>query len=162
MDDFIKDAIKLVESDKGTDIDKCFEIEFKKSGLVQNDDLVLNFTTLDFERLSKLFEANEKLLKDFFKFSLYQTLLEETRYRIFETFKVDYKYLQNVILYCFDQEDIDLLITVIDRNNDSLLEPELVVLFSNILNSNLESFKYSGNSKHAREVLLGKLFSIDM
>jgi hypothetical protein len=161
MDEFILNAIQIIESDKGTDIDKCLVIDIKNTSQA-NEDLVMNFSTLDFDRLKSLFTVNEKLLKDFFKFSLYQTVLDETRCKIFETFKVDYKYLQNVILYCFDQEDLDLLSIVIERNCDSLLEPELVVLINNILNNNLETFKYTGSMKKIKEAFLTKLFSIDM
>jgi hypothetical protein len=164
MDVFINHAINIVDTDTGSDIDKCFEIDLKNisNSNTQADDFVVNFSTLDFDRISTLLKSNEKLLKDLFKFSLYQTLLEETQYKIFETFAVDYKYLQNVLLYCFDKEDLNLLDIVMQKNKEAIMEPELITLFNNLLNNDIDSYKYNGSEKDLKSVFLRKLFNIQV
>jgi hypothetical protein len=160
MDDIVNHAIAIADSDTSNDIDKCFEVNIKNMNNVPHQEDVINFSTLDFDRLKIILSSNAKLLNDFFGFSLYRTLVKETQLKVFADFKISYKYIQNAILFCFDEQDLDLLDLIIENNKDILLEPEIVLLLNSILNEDIQSFKYSGAiDSSLKETFIAKIFT---
>lgn len=57
----------------------------------------LNFTNLEFSKLISLFENNEKLLKDYFKFGLYNLLSRNNMEEFFAKFSCPNSAMENVL-----------------------------------------------------------------
>lgn len=86
--------------------DYCAKVNLKYFKKEQREDLVINFTNLEFSALTHLLKTNEKLLIDYFKYGFYKFLTEENLKSFFQEFFVSSRNIKNVLDYILKEKNL--------------------------------------------------------
>lgn len=133
MEQFSKSVIDLINKNK---LQKNILVEVnidKLNNKNENLNDALNFSNLDVNSLVKLFEVNEKLKNDFFKFGIYKNLEKKNLAELLKRVECPYSAILNLLEYILEN-DLILLENFLIKNKDLISEKELLYLLKAILN----------------------------
>jgi hypothetical protein len=101
---------KSYESNKVDRLDELKLEIFKNKIENQLMTEAINFSNLDFSKLIILFDNNEKLLTDYFRFSLYQILPGSNLELFFTSYAVPFAYMQKIIEFVLESQNKVIII----------------------------------------------------